>query len=65
MSQPACAYLEKVDLHGWARVFFDTTPKCDLLMNNLCECFNSYIIKARDKLIITMLDMIKKKLMKW
>jgi hypothetical protein len=64
MSQPAHDYLEKVDSRGWARAFFDTTPKCDLCMINLCECFNSYIIKARDKPIIIMLEMIRKKLMK-
>jgi hypothetical protein len=33
-------------------------------MNNLCECFNSYIIKAWDKPILTMLEMIRKKLMR-
>jgi len=33
-------------------------------MNNLCECFNSYIIKALDKPILTMLEMIRKKLMR-
>jgi hypothetical protein len=61
---PAHAYLEKVDSHGWAMAFFYTTPKCDLIMNNLCEYFNSYIIKAREKPIIIILEMIKKKLMK-
>jgi hypothetical protein len=50
-------------IHGLG-LFFDITPKCDLIMNNLCECFNSYIIKSRDKPIITMLEMIRKKLMK-
>jgi hypothetical protein len=37
MSEPAHAYLEKVDPHGWARAFFDTTTKCDLLMNGSQE----------------------------
>jgi hypothetical protein len=46
LSPAAYAYLEKIDPRTWARAFFDTTPKCDLIMNNLCECFNSYIIKA-------------------
>lgn len=64
MSIPAHAYLEKVDPRGWARAFFNTAPKCDMLMNNICECFNAYIVKARDKPIITMLEMIRKKLMK-
>jgi hypothetical protein len=62
MSQLAHAYLEKVHPRGWARAFFDTTLKCDLLMNNLYEFFNSCIIKAQDKPIIRMLKMIRKKL---
>jgi hypothetical protein len=37
MSEPAHAYLEKVDPHGWTRAFFDTTTKCDLLMNGSQE----------------------------
>jgi hypothetical protein len=64
LSPAAHAYLEKIDPCTWARAFFNTTPKCDLIMNNLCECFNSYIIHARDKPIITMLEMIRKKLMR-
>lgn len=39
LSPAAHAYLKKIDTHIWARAFFDTTPKCDLIMNNLCECF--------------------------
>jgi hypothetical protein len=64
LSPAAHTYAEKIDPHMWARAFFDITPRCDLIMNNLCEFFNSYIIKARDKQIITMLEMIRKKLMK-
>jgi hypothetical protein len=64
MSEPAHAYLEKVDPHGWARAFFNTATKCDLLMNNISECFNSYTILAREKPIIVMLEMIKKKLIR-
>jgi hypothetical protein len=33
-------------------------------MNNICECWNSYILKARDKPNLTMLEMIRKKLMR-
>jgi hypothetical protein len=64
LSPTAHDCVEKIDPHIWARAFFDTALKCDLIMNNLCECFNSYIIKARDKPIITMLEMIRKKLMR-
>jgi hypothetical protein len=54
-------YLSKVDPRGWSRAWFSEYPKCDLLVNNICECFNSYILKVRDKPILTMLEMIKKK----
>jgi hypothetical protein len=64
LSPAAHDYVEKIDPHIWARAFFHTAPKCDLIMNNLCECFNSYIIKAQDKPIITILEMIRKKLMR-
>jgi hypothetical protein len=64
LSPAAHDYVEKIDPHIWARAFFNTAPKCDLIMNNLYECFNSYIIKARDKPIITMLEMIRKKLLR-
>jgi hypothetical protein len=34
------------------------------LQNNHCECFNSYILKARDKPNLTMLEMKMRKLMR-
>lgn len=43
---------------NWSRSHFDTFPKCDILLNNLCESFNSAILPARDKPIITMLERI-------
>lgn len=44
---------------SWTRALFRTNTKCDMLLNNLCESFNRYILDARDKAIITMLEMIK------
>ncbi|XP_062155259.1 uncharacterized protein LOC133863331 [Alnus glutinosa] len=57
-------YLDKIDPSGWSRAWFSDHSKCDLLVNNTCECFNSYILKARDKPILTMLEMIRKQLMR-
>jgi hypothetical protein len=37
--------------------------KTDLVFNNLSELFNSYILKVRDKPIVTMIDSIRSKLM--
>jgi len=56
----AFEYLDKIDPNGWSRSWFSDYPKCDLLVNNMSECFNSYILKTRDKLILTMLEMIRK-----
>ncbi|XP_059461917.1 uncharacterized protein LOC132190910 [Corylus avellana] len=57
-------YLSKIEPSGWSRAWFSDYPKCDLLVNNICECLNSYIVKARDKPLLTMLEMIRKKLMR-
>ncbi|GAA0187348.1 hypothetical protein LIER_34636 [Lithospermum erythrorhizon] len=43
----------------WSMAFFSLTPKCDVLLNNMCEVFNSFILDARDKLVITMMNMLK------
>ena len=34
-----------------------------MLLNNLCESFNRYILEAKDKLILTMVGTIRTKLM--
>jgi hypothetical protein len=64
ISEYAYNYLMKIDRSSWSRAWFNTSPKCDLLVNNLCEYFNAYILDARDLLIISMLEMIRTKLMK-
>ena len=64
ISEYAYNYLMNIDRGSWSRAWFNTAPKCDLLVNNLCECFNAYILNARDWPIISMLEMIRKKLMK-
>jgi hypothetical protein len=63
-SEYAYNYLMSVDRRSWYRAWFNTSPKCDILVNNLCECFNAYILHARDLPIISMFEMIRTKLMK-
>jgi hypothetical protein len=63
LSEAAYNYLVKIDPSGWSRAYFNEYSRCDLLVNNICECFNSYIFKARDKPILTMLEVIRKKLL--
>jgi hypothetical protein len=62
LNPAAFEYLEKIDPSGWSRSWFNDYPKCDLLVNNISECFNSYILKASEKPILTMLEMIRKQL---
>lgn len=57
-------YLRKVDPRVWSRSWFHTHSKSNMIINNLCESFNSYILVARDKPIIAMIEMIRKNLMK-
>jgi len=64
LNPKAHEYLEKVDPRTWCRGWFNTSTKCDLLHNNLAECFNSWILKFRDKTILTMLEGIRGNLMR-
>ncbi|XP_071901078.1 uncharacterized protein [Coffea arabica] len=43
----------------WSRAYFSTHSKCDVLLNNICECFNSKILDAREKPIIEMLEILR------
>ncbi|GMY19741.1 DEK carboxy-terminal domain protein [Fagus crenata] len=64
LSPPAYDYLSKIPVAMWSRSKFSTNPKSDLIVNNLSECFNSYILDATDKPILIMLDTIRRKLMR-
>ena len=48
------------DAKRWSKAFFPLTVKSDMLCNNLSESFNSFILQARDKPIITMLETIRR-----
>jgi hypothetical protein len=64
MSEDAYDYVAKIDPCTWCRAYFHTYSKCDMLFNNPCESWNAYIVKLRDKPILTMLEGIRKKLMR-
>ena len=48
---------------NWSRSHFDTSFKCDLLLNNWCELFNATLVEARQKLTLNMLKDIRVYLM--
>lgn len=64
ISNDTYEYLAKIDLSTWSRAWFNTFLKWDLLVKNLYECFNAYILMSHDQPIITILEMIRKILIK-
>ncbi|KAL0428872.1 UNVERIFIED_CONTAM: hypothetical protein Sradi_0513200 [Sesamum radiatum] len=61
--ETASEWLKKISPEHWARSHFPVHSKCDILVNNLCESFNNYILEARDKPIISMIEWIRTRLM--
>ncbi|KAK8714515.1 hypothetical protein V6N13_149705 [Hibiscus sabdariffa] len=63
ISEEAFDWLQKKDPAQWSKSHFATHCKSDMLLNNMCESFNKIILEARDKPILTMLEMIRCKIM--
>nr|KAJ0227985.1 hypothetical protein LSAT_V11C100023200 [Lactuca sativa] len=60
----ACEWLRKIPPKHWSRSHFTGREISGILLNNLCEVFNSKIIEGRDKPIIGCLEYIRQYLMK-
>ncbi|KAL4335326.1 hypothetical protein GQ457_07G003320 [Hibiscus cannabinus] len=43
----------------WSKAYFKGTSKCDVVDNNMAEAFNGWIVEARAKPIISMLEQIR------
>ena len=54
-SKPAYEWLLDRLANEWSKSHFLTKVKSDILLNNLCECFNKLLLEDRDKSIVTML----------
>lgn len=64
-SDPAVAkWLMVVGPKFWARSHFTPQSRSDVLVNNLNESWNNYILEAREEGIVNMLEWIRRKLMK-
>lgn len=63
IDKKAWEWLMGVPTKLWCKHSFSFYPKCDVLMNNLSESFNSTILQARDKPILTMVEWIRNYLM--
>ncbi|KAK8595240.1 hypothetical protein V6N13_123120 [Hibiscus sabdariffa] len=63
LSTKAHDWLVQKNPRNWSKSHFSCNSKCDMLLNNLCESFNKFILEARDKPIITLLEIIRTKIM--
>jgi hypothetical protein len=57
-SREAYEWVEKLAPNTWIKAFFSDFPKCDVLLNNHSEVFNSYILEAREMPILSMMHTI-------
>ncbi|GKC81242.1 crooked neck-like protein 1, partial [Tanacetum coccineum] len=64
MNPKAHKWLNKIPAKHMARSYFLGRAKSDLLLNNICEVFNSKIVEGRDKPVITLLEYIREYCMK-
>lgn len=56
--------LFKYNIESFSKAYFRTTPKCDVVDNNMAETFNGWILEARCKPIITMFEEIRTQVMR-
>ncbi|XP_071694905.1 uncharacterized protein [Rutidosis leptorrhynchoides] len=57
-------YLDDIPPRHWARSHFTGRAVSDVLLNNMCEVLNRWLVDARDKPIITSLEYVREYLMK-
>ncbi|KAL4555658.1 hypothetical protein LXL04_038285 [Taraxacum kok-saghyz] len=60
----AFEWLKKIPPQHWARSHFSGRAGTDMVLNNLCEVFNSKLVQGRDKPIISCIEFIRQYLMK-
>ena len=59
LDEQAWKYLADIEPAQWTRSHFSSRALTDYMVNNLSESFNSMIVKARDKSILSMLEWIR------
>ncbi|KAF7841623.1 Sporozoite surface protein 2 [Senna tora] len=66
VNEDAFKHLMQVPPRHWSMSQFKTTQRCDALLNNMSETFNSVIVDVREKPIVSMIEDIRMYLMeKW
>ncbi|KAL7251512.1 hypothetical protein ACSBR1_013363 [Camellia fascicularis] len=56
-------WMIRVNPVQWSRHGFSPRTKSNRFLNNISECFNLWVIQAKDKHILTMMEMIRRVLM--
>nr|GLL46783.1 uncharacterized protein LOC109174707 [Ipomoea trifida] len=59
LNAKAAEWLDARDAKHYCKAYFSTFPKTDLLLNNLCESWNSTILNFRDKPLLTMCEKLR------
>ena len=62
-SKSAYDYVISIKKETWSRHTFSLKSKVDLVVNDFCESFNYYILEARDKPVLMMMEWIRTSLM--
>ncbi|KAG8377192.1 hypothetical protein BUALT_Bualt08G0002600 [Buddleja alternifolia] len=62
-AQTPYEWMNDIPAIHWARCFFPSRTKCDVLVNNISESFNSYLLETRELPIIDMFEWIRRKCM--
>nr|XP_043621359.1 uncharacterized protein LOC122593076 [Erigeron canadensis] len=57
-------WLRAIPVTIWSRAHFSGRTKCDILLNNICESFNSKFVKGREIPIISCLEFVREYIMR-
>uniref|UniRef100_A0A2N9FID4 SWIM-type domain-containing protein n=1 Tax=Fagus sylvatica TaxID=28930 RepID=A0A2N9FID4_FAGSY len=63
LDEKAWKWLSKIPAKQWCKAYFTKRALSDCLVTNISESFNVMILPARDKLILSMLEWIRVRLM--
>jgi len=63
MDKKALEYIEGVDPKMWLMHTFRTTSCSDILLNNIAESFNAWVLEARGRPILTCFETIRWQIM--
>lgn len=56
----AWTYLKIIDANTWSRYQFGHASKTGLMVNNISKSFNRKVPLARDKLVVSLMEMIRR-----